>query len=208
MKLQNDNRLIDFEKTNFWLAIFITTLLITFQVFGENAITLFRYESNVAESGEWWRLLSGHFIHLGWAHLALNLAGLWTLLFIFNRIGSPIIGLISIILLALGISSGLLIFSPEITWYVGFSGVLHGLIVIGALTSFRYEPRTMILLLAGVSLKLLWEQFFANANAMESTIGGAVIYDAHLYGAITGVLIAVAIKFLPRSNSNIEGQTD
>jgi len=208
MKHQNDNRFIDVENPNFWLAIFITALLITLQAFGENAITLFRYESNVTESGEWWRLLSGHFIHLSWMHLTLNLAGLWILHFIFNRIRSPITGLISIIILAVGISSGLLIFSPNIGWYVGFSGILHGLIVIGALASFQYEPRTMVLLLAGVSLKLLWEQFFADANAMESTIGGAVIYDAHLYGAITGVLIAIAIKFLHRSNCNIEGQTD
>lgn len=196
------------SKPNVLLAIGVTTLLIIFQAFGENAISLLRYESTVSQTGEWWRLLSGHFVHLGWMHLGMNLAGLWILAFVFERVEEPLIGFISIIILALGISLGLMIFSSNIGWYVGFSGVLHGLIVLGALASFHNEPRTATLLLVGVSTKLLWEQFFADAHAMESTIGGMVVYDAHLYGAITGALIATILKMFFLSRRNTEEQID
>ena len=36
----------------------------------------FRFEQGWWNSGEIWRVISGHWIHAGWAHLALNGLGL------------------------------------------------------------------------------------------------------------------------------------
>lgn len=171
------------------LAIFCTGMVVILQSFGEDAIALFRYENTMIKTGEWWRLLSGHFIHLGWTHLILNLAGMWLLVFIFHSLIKPVVLLASVLLLATGTSLGLLMFSPAVVWYIGLSGMLHGFITMGAMLIFRSKPWPAVFLLACVTVKLIWEQFFADANAIELAIGGKVIYDAHLYGAITGILI-------------------
>lgn len=202
------NRFIPIAKPSFLLTILFTLLMVILQGFGEVAISLFRYENTMIQTSEWWRLLSGHFIHLSWAHLMLNLTGLWLVFIIFFQFEKPVILLTSIIMLAIGISLELAIFSHDITWYVGLSGVLHGLIVIGAMKNYRFNPWIAISLLVGISAKLAWEQFFADAHAMELAIGGKVIYEAHLYGVITGIFIATFFKIMPIPNHSIEKQSE
>lgn len=178
-------------KQTFWVAVLGTGLMLVLQGLGEDVTLLLRYENTMAHTGEWWRLFSGHFIHLGWVHLMFNLAGLWVLTFIFHQGMSPIMLLVSTLLLAVGTSLGLLVYSPDVAWYVGLSGVLHGFVVMGALAGCRSTPWSSIALLFGVTAKLIWEQFFVDVNVLEATIGGKVIYDAHLYGAVTGIIIAI-----------------
>lgn len=173
-------------------AASITTFLIVIQLFYNNVGTLLRYESSLATNNEWWRLITGHFIHLSWAHLFLNIAGIWLLVFLFHQAIKPVFVISSAIILAISISLLLLTFNPEISRYVGLSGVLHGFLILGALATIQTSPGSSIILLIGISLKLAWEQLFADPNAMYSLIGGSVVYDAHLYGAISGVLIFTA----------------
>lgn len=179
------------------LGILSTVLLIILQVYSDAILLSLRYESTLFINNEYWRLLSGHLVHLSWAHLFLNLLGLWTLLFIFHDIMKPTSLLISILFISIGISLGLYFFSPELDWYVGLSGVLHGLITFCILASYRTNKRSFQILLILIVIKLLWEQLFADPHAMKATIGGQVIYDAHLYGAISGVVFAAALFLVP-----------
>ena len=39
---------------------------------GDLAATALRYEREALRHGQWWRLLTAHLVHLGWAHLAMN----------------------------------------------------------------------------------------------------------------------------------------
>jgi membrane associated rhomboid family serine protease len=72
-------------------------------------------------------LFSAHFVHLGVVHLALNLLAAlsigWTCdrLYLAGRL--PMAALASL----LGIDLGLLYGPWQIDWYVGLSGILHGL---------------------------------------------------------------------------------
>lgn len=77
--------------------------------------------------GEFWRLFTGHFIHVGVAHLALNLAGLALLcellggqLSLRRAAGLVTAGVI-------GIDLMLLVLAPAVGWYAGLSGLLHAL---------------------------------------------------------------------------------
>ena len=192
MVIMNPNEFISIEKSSLLIVVLGTVLLIILQGLGESSITLLRYENSMAQTGEWWRLLSGNFVHLGWAHLVMNLAALWILVFIFQQVVKPII-LLACLPLGLGISLGMLMFTPDVTWSVGLSGMLHGFVVMGALVLYRSRPVFASILLICVTLKILWEQFFADAYTMEAMIGGKVIYDGHLYGAITGVIITAVL---------------
>jgi membrane associated rhomboid family serine protease len=80
--------------------------------------------------------------------------------------------------------------SPDVEYYLGFSGVLHGILAY-ALTSTINRPWHALGLL-GVAIKLAYEQLsHFNPLYLQSSIGDAVVVDAHLYGALSGALLAL-----------------
>jgi len=87
---------------------------------------------------------------------------------------------------ALGIGLGLLIFNPELDWYVGLSGVLHGLLVAGAIIEVRRDRLSGYALLILIAATLLWEQIAGPLPWSGVTAGGTVIIHAHLYGGLCG----------------------
>lgn len=192
------------SKSSMLLLIVCTGMISIFQSFSADAIELFRYENTIIKTGEWWRLLTGHFFHLSWSHLLLNLIGMWVIIYIFHPIMKPILLLASVFSLAIGTSLGLLLFRPDVGWYVGLSGLLHGFIIVGAIVNFRSRPRFATLILSCVSVKLVWEQFFVDANAINFLIGGRIIYDAHSYGAISGIILTFLFSFISYLNRYIK----
>ncbi len=78
--------------------------------------------------------------------------------------------------------------NPELYWYVGMSGLLHGLLVAGIIARIqKIDAETTVLLLLVIA-KIGWEQFSGPVPGSESTSGGPVVVDAHLYGALGGAL--------------------
>ena len=59
-----------------WLPTLICIVALLAAAGGEAATALLRYERALLQDGENWRLISGHFVHLGWAHLVLNVTAL------------------------------------------------------------------------------------------------------------------------------------
>jgi len=177
-----------------WFALLIAGMALLIALAGPHASQWLRYDRTAILHGQWWRLLTGNFVHLGWSHLWLNLAG-WLLVWLLFQAQIPVKTWISAtVFCSLGVGLGLLWGSPHIVWYVGLSGVLHGYFVVGALLSIRMGYRFELLLLALVIAKLTWEQNVGPLPGSEKYSGGHVVVDAHLYGAISGALLAV----LPR----------
>ena len=90
------------------------------------------------------------------------------------------------------ISLGLWLRQPALVSYVGFSGVLHGLLYFGVL---RLAPSAPGLALGVLTLLLgrqVWEQTAAyNPDYLSGLIHGRVMPDAHLFGALTGSLFGL-----------------
>lgn len=137
--------------------------------------------------GEYWRLISGHWVHLGTTHLLLNLAGLLVTSLLFIR-HPPLAWWLSYLFLApLFISAGLLISAPEVGWYRGFSGCLHGLIVFTALFNLRSDTRWSFIILGLIALKLVFENVLYPAAGHNPLIGGTVVTQSHWLGALAGL---------------------
>lgn len=147
-----------------------------------------RYDRAGIADGQWWRIVTGHYIHLGWSHLGLNAAGLAVGTWLFGPERSTGQWLIATTISTLACGLGLWWFSPSVQWCVGLSGVLHGLMLVGSLTwALRSEPAGWWLTGFWIA-KLVWEAFRGEMPWSGALTGGTVVTQAHLWGACGGVL--------------------
>jgi rhomboid family GlyGly-CTERM serine protease len=152
-----------------------------------------QYQRHAIEHGQLWRLITGHWIHLGTTHFLLNLLGLlilWQIIGNWLSTGEKLAVLLGSSLL---ISLGLYFFYPQISWYRGLSGSLHGLWCAGALLGMRRDKRLASVLLVLLLIKLAWEQVFGPTAGSVALTGGPVLIQAHWLGALSGLLLAVML---------------
>jgi len=160
---------------------------------GDTVRERLRFDRTGIAAGEVWRLVSGHFVHLGVSHTLLNIAGLalvWILVGAEYSRGQWL-GIMAASIAAIDL--GLWFMTPELQWYVGLSGLLHGLLaagIIAGMAAHRAEAWLIAVLVGG---KLVFEQWVGPLPGSEATSGGAVVVDAHLYGVIGGALTAVLL---------------
>ncbi|MBT8086782.1 MAG: rhombosortase [Gammaproteobacteria bacterium] len=155
-----------------------------------------QFDRGGVADGELWRLVSAHFVHLGWSHLLLNVAGLglvWYLVGDTFRQGAwLLIAAASVVFIDLG----LWFLNPQLIWYVGMSGLLHGLLAAGLTQKLREPDWESVLLALGLFAKLAWEQAMGPMPGSESTAGGPVIVNAHLFGALGGIFGAICVRIV------------
>jgi rhomboid family GlyGly-CTERM serine protease len=161
---------------------------------GDSGRELLRYDRGWLADGEFWRALSGHLVHLGVSHAVLNVAGLLLVWYLVGTALSTREWLWVIAGSAAGVSAGLWFFSPQVAWYVGLSGLLHGLLAAGVIAQFRQHTIESAVIGAVVIGKLVYEQVLGPLPGSESTSGGNVVVDAHLYGFIGGSLVALVMN--------------
>ncbi|MGS2723702.1 rhombosortase [Porticoccus sp. GXU_MW_L64] len=140
--------------------------------------------------GEWWRLISGHFVHINWTHLVFNAL----VVILFQGLYRGFFGwrqwLVVLPLLCAGVGASLLWLTP-LKWYMGFSGVLTGLLVAAAIMQFRQMPLINGVVLAAIGIKVFMEQLSGKAVIISTISHVPTAVDAHLYGAICGLVLGV-----------------
>jgi len=163
------------------------------------------FDRSAITSGEWWRLVSAHFVHLSLNHAVGNLFGLGLVAYIVQRSVSALPLACWLLWCCAGVSMGLWWFAEDLQRYVGFSGVLHGLLLLAIFFSNHYSRRFAWLFGAVIVAKVLWEQTpLYDDMAMFDLIGGRVEARAHLWGAMAGgvgVLVAGLRKMSVRSGT-------
>lgn len=173
----------------------VLALFSIFIALGGNAAKIaLQYQAQAIHNGEWWRLITGNFVHLGTGHLVMNLLGLALIWSLLRESFSILAWIIITITSTLAVSLGLLFLSPEIHWYVGLSGLLHGIFVAGLIGGLRRGDWREATLLAAVALKLIWEQFFGPLPGSAEMADGPVITVAHLYGAMGGLVAGLLCR--------------
>jgi len=170
---------------------------------GEAAGEWLKYDRLAIQSGEVWRLLSGHFAHLGWPHLLLNLAGLALVWALVGARLSATFWLGVVLFSVTFISAAFWFLDENLIWYVGLSGLLHGLLVTGAVAGLRRSPGESIVIFVLVFGKVAYEQFAGPMPGSEIASGGPVVIDAHLYGAISGLIAGLPAWHRVRHNGAI-----
>ena len=177
--------------TNLLSAIIVSLIVVAIQLFPQSLRQIFRYDRAAISDGELWRLITGHLAHLGWSHLAMNVAGLCLITYIFAPPGKVWVWSAWMFVTAMLTSAGLYFFSPQLSFYVGLSGALHGMIVIGALRWIQQGDFMGLFVLIIVVAKIAWEQLFGALPLSQQMAGGPVAVDAHLWGALAGLAIGL-----------------
>ena len=171
--------------------------LVLLSLFGEDGRLLLRYEREAILHGEYWRLVTGHLVHGSWLHLFMNGLGLGLIVALFPDHYSPrqwlLIGVLSLV----AIDVGFVLWEPQLHWYVGLSGVLHGALAAGAVAWWRQEPKGLALAMTVIFAgKLAWEQW---QGALPLSGDLPVVVDAHLYGALGGVIAGTILCLKTRA---------
>ncbi|HEX5056049.1 MAG TPA: rhombosortase [Gammaproteobacteria bacterium] len=147
-----------------------------------------QYDRPAILDGQIWRLWTAHLVHLGWGHYLLNAAGLMLVWGLFRDNMQLRAWCWHFLFAGLAIGLGLLWFDPGLFWYVGLSGILHALFIAGLLADIRQHKGLGVLVLLGFWAKIIFEQIYGPLPGSERSAGGPVVVDAHLYGAIAGVI--------------------
>ena len=188
---------LDKFRTSFGFWQFPLTVLAVSMVvalLGDEGRELLRYDRIWIAEGETWRLVSGHLTHLGWSHLALNGAGLVLVWFLVGDRFDTLDWWIVVGLSMTAIDLGLWFLNGNLIWYVGLSGVLHGVLAAGILAGLRGADAESVVLAVLLLAKLGWEQLSGPMPGSTLSAGGPVIVDAHLYGTGGGLLGALLTR--------------
>jgi rhomboid family GlyGly-CTERM serine protease len=151
-----------------------------------------RYDRTALAAGQWWRLITAHFVHLDFDHAALNSLGLVLMWALFARDYRSRHWLAILLGSIAAIDAGLWLRDSTVAWYVGSSGALHGIMAAGTLAHLRRRDLDGWILAVFIVVKLAYEQ---SAGALPFTDSHAgVVVDAHLFGTLGGVAVAAFLQ--------------
>ena len=169
----------------------VCALLAVPELIGEPARRVLSFDRGAIGAGQWWRLLSAHFVHVDLEHAVLNSLGLVLMWALFARDYSPWRWAAIYCGSAIAVSIGLWYANPELQWYVGASGALHGVMAAGTIAHLRRRDLDGWILAIFIVGKLAYEQL---AGALPFAGTTNTIVDAHLYGALGGVVLALLMN--------------
>ena len=133
-----------------WIVLLLTSGL--FQYLGW--VELLRYDRKLVGEGQILLLFGSQLVHLNWPHWALNMAGMIMIAVLFGAYGSIGYWLWVLAVSAFAVGAGLWLLNPELRWYVGLSGALHGLMLAGIMRDMRFHRWSAAMLLVLVVGKL------------------------------------------------------
>jgi rhomboid protease GluP len=180
---------------------------------------LVHYGANVTFDvlhGEWWRLLTAMFVHVGWIHIASNMWCLWNL----GILGEPLIGpwgMVAVYMIT-GVAGNLLSMGRNVLAYnlshdhyfllipgAGASGAVFGIAgILIVLLSNRKLPfpweelrrlRSSVVKFAAINLVIGLSTNFVN-------VGISIDNSAHIGGFLSG--LALGVPLIPRMTAGRE----
>lgn len=188
------------QEARTWRApLLLAGVLVLMQWLAGSAWEQVRYDRQAILAGELWRLVTAHLIHLDFTHLGWNLAGLALVAWLFGReFRAPEWALI-LASSTVAVDLGFLWLEPQLEWYVGFSGVLHGLMAAGLCAWLWRTPDSLTALVATVfAAKLAWEHFAGPLPFTAGSLDVPVVHQSHSYGAVGGAVAALVLLWRQR----------
>jgi rhomboid family GlyGly-CTERM serine protease len=135
--------------------------------------------------GEWWRLLTGHWVHSDWQHARWDIAALIVFGLLFEaRLGWRLP--LALLVATFGVDAWLWWGDPDLHRYCGLSGILNGLLAAG-LVQLWHDLRhpAVLLTAAGAVLKIVVEMHAG--QALFTQTAWPSVPAAHAVGLLCGL---------------------
>jgi rhomboid family GlyGly-CTERM serine protease len=177
-----------------WLTVSFSCIILLLYLFFGSAPASLLYDRYEIAQGQYWRLLSGHFVHCDVQHLSLNLMAFLILGGLLEqRLGIRMCKVI--VISCLGVSGWLWFVKGDLLLYCGLSGMLNGLLTV-LLVVLWQETRNLILpfIGAGALLKVVFE--VESGQAILTDLSWDSVPGAHGAGLATGLLYLLAVVVL------------
>lgn len=182
-------RLANFRGVTSVFPVALVAVLLLVHWLGGRAAAALRYERDAVLSGDAWRLVTGHLVHADAIHLGWNVLGVAIVGLLFARDFTWRQWLVVLVVSTAATSLGFLLLEPQLDWYVGFSGVLHGLMAAGLVAWLHSSRDALTWFVAALfAAKLAWEHFAGALPITADSLALPVVHEAHTYGAIGGGL--------------------
>lgn len=185
-----------------WAApLALMFFLLGIELLGDWGRQWLMYDRALIAQGEAWRLVTGNFAHLGWYHWFLNEMGLVVLVLLCPQALSPAVWARRVLLIGIAMSACLYAFVPGLTSYVGMSGVIHGLFVLGLMPQVLKKDLIALGCLLYLLGKIGYELFAGAPVSDEHAIGGSVVTESHLYGSIAAFAYGLIFRAFTRTET-------
>lgn len=115
------------------------------------------YQRDAIAGGEWWRLLTGHWVHSDSSHASWDVGALLLFGVLFEaRLGWRLP--LALLVGTVGVDAWLWWAAPDLHEYCGLSGILNTVLVLGLVELWRELRHPMLLVVvAGAALKIVLE---------------------------------------------------
>ncbi len=192
--------------THFWvprLTLLASAGICLLHALGQPVFKWLVFDRQAVMHGQFWRVLTGHFVHVGLDHLGWDLLALLILGAIIEKKGAAAFWK-SLLFSCSAVSFWLMLGRAETSQYCGLSGALSGLLA--AAVFCRYEAtrnKFFFVVLAAAALKIGLELVLRQpVFAMSVT----PVPEAHLVGLGAGLFHSFSLiernAFLPPKNGS------
>jgi rhomboid family GlyGly-CTERM serine protease len=182
-----------------WRTLLLTGLaLVVFMTLGA-APEAWVYDRIAIGQGEWWRLISGHWVHSDLEHAAWDIGALLMLGLLFEARLKPALFLV-LFMGSLGVDLWLWYLLPSLHYYCGLSGILNSLLALGLVQWWRQDRHPLIGLTGlGAVAKIVWET--VTGGALLTSTAWPSVPEVHGVGFICGLLFAIAMPRVKREKT-------
>ncbi|WGS45608.1 rhombosortase [Burkholderia sp. JSH-S8] len=172
-----------------WLAI--CALVLGLQCLPPPLREVLVHDRAAIATGHAWRIVTGHFVHLGWAHAALNAACLAACAWLAGRDAG---GVRTIVVLACATGGWLWFGAPQLARYAGLSGVVYGAAACALIAAAgrRIPAGIALAALVALAVRIGWQGLYGAPAAHAAWLGGPVAPAAHGAGWAAGIAWASA----------------
>ncbi len=154
---------------------------------------------NTLSDYEYWRWLTCNFVHFGWAHAIMDAIGFALVSLAFFYFISIQRYLCLLLFCCLAVGTLISVLSPDILYYAGLSGAIHGLLVAGCFYATHFPVWKRLLVFIITTGKILQEQLPGfDINPTNNFMPVSIAVDAHLIGAVAGLIFFWLDKTLSR----------
>lgn len=183
-----------------WLSLALAGLMAAlFAAYGP-APEAWVYDRVAIYQGEWWRLLSGHWVHSDSGHLFWNLSALVLLGWMVETRNRWAL-LTSLFAGTLGVDLMLWLMLPDLSHYCGMSGVLNTLLLFAFAALWRNTTAALLTITGMLSLaKILIE--ISLGQALLSNTAWESLPQAHLAGWLIGLILIAVVPLPPAAKQD------